>query len=190
MNTTCWMFSKPLSRSGRGECGASDPEPFLPVAPVAEVTPPSGSAPEVVHAAATSADTSARAARRVARRCRLGRLMRRATLSATLRSGPRGACGRMGGPRTRGATMERHVTPSGNSLVTVIPGDGIGPEVVRSAQRIVEAAGARVAWEEREAGAEVFRRGLPSGVPPETIESIRKTHVVLKGPLYTPLGFR
>ena len=85
--------------------------------------------------------------------------------------------------------MERHVTPSGNSLVTVIPGDGIGPEVVRSAKRIVEAAGARVAWEEREAGAEVFRRGLPSGVPAETIESIRKTRVVLKGPLETPVGF-
>jgi isocitrate dehydrogenase len=85
--------------------------------------------------------------------------------------------------------MERHVTPSGNTLVTVIPGDGIGPEVVRSAQRIMEAAGAKVEWEEREAGAEVFKRGLPSGVPPETIESIRKTRVALKGPLATPIGF-
>jgi isocitrate dehydrogenase len=85
--------------------------------------------------------------------------------------------------------MERHITPAGNTLVTVIPGDGIGPEVVRSAQRIVEATGAKVEWEEREAGAEVFRKGLPSGVPPETIESIRKTRVVLKGPLETPVGF-
>ncbi|HEU4354158.1 MAG TPA: NADP-dependent isocitrate dehydrogenase, partial [Actinomycetota bacterium] len=85
--------------------------------------------------------------------------------------------------------MERHVTPEGNILVTVIPGDGIGPEVVRSAQRIVEAAGAKVEWEERLAGAEIFRQGLPSGVPPETIESIRKTRVVLKGPLETPVGF-
>lgn len=78
---------------------------------------------------------------------------------------------------------------SGKTLVTVIPGDGIGPEVVRSAQRIVEAAGANVEWEEREAGAEVFKKGLPSGVPPETIESIDRTRVVLKGPLETPVGF-
>ena len=85
--------------------------------------------------------------------------------------------------------MERHVTPEGNTLVTVIPGDGIGPEVVRSAQRIVEATGAKVEWEERLAGAEIFKQGLPSGVPPETIESIRKTRVVLKGPLETPVGF-
>ncbi len=85
--------------------------------------------------------------------------------------------------------MERHVTPDGNTLVTVIPGDGIGPEAVRSAQRIVEASGAKVEWEERLAGAEVFKQGLPSGVPPETIESIRKTRVVLKGPLETPVGF-
>jgi len=85
--------------------------------------------------------------------------------------------------------MQRYVTPAGNTLVTVIPGDGIGPEVVRSAQRIVEASGAKVEWEECEAGAEVFRKGLPSGVPPETIESIRKTRVVLKGPLETPVGY-
>jgi len=75
------------------------------------------------------------------------------------------------------------------TLVTVIPGDGIGPEVVRSAQRIIEAAGARIDWEKCEAGAQVFEKGLPSGVPPETIESISKTRVVLKGPLETPVGF-
>ncbi len=85
--------------------------------------------------------------------------------------------------------MDVHVTPSGKTLVTVIPGDGIGPEVVRSAQRIVEATGAPIEWEEREAGAEVFKKGLPSGVPAETIESISKTRVVLKGPLETPVGF-
>jgi isocitrate dehydrogenase len=80
-------------------------------------------------------------------------------------------------------------TPAGKKLVTVIPGDGIGPEVVESAQRIIEATGVPIAWEERHAGASVFKRGLPSGVPPETIESIRKTRVVLKGPLETPVGF-
>ena len=75
---------------------------------------------------------------------------------------------------------------SGKRLVTLILGDGVGPEVVRSAQRIVEAAGSPVAWQECEAGADVFNRGLPSGVPAETIESIRETRVVLKGPLETP----
>jgi isocitrate dehydrogenase len=53
----------------------------------------------------------------------------------------------------------------------------------------VEAAGAAIEWEERQAGASVFRQGIASGVPPETIESIRRTRVVLKGPLETPVGF-
>jgi isocitrate dehydrogenase len=85
--------------------------------------------------------------------------------------------------------VQPQIRPHGKTLVTVIPGDGIGPECVRSAQRILEAAGASLEWEEREAGAEVFRKGLPSGVPPETIESIERTRVVLKGPLETPVGF-
>ena len=74
-------------------------------------------------------------------------------------------------------------------LVTVIPGDGIGPEVVRAAQRVVQATGVPIEWEEREAGMNVFKRGIASGVPKETIESIAKTRVVLKGPLETPVGF-
>lgn len=78
---------------------------------------------------------------------------------------------------------------SGPRRVTLIPGDGIGPEIIAVTRSILEAAGAQIAWEEHEAGAAVFRRGLPSGVPPETIESIRETRVVLKGPLETPVGF-
>jgi len=74
-------------------------------------------------------------------------------------------------------------------LVTLIPGDGIGPEVVASARQIVEATGAPVEWEQRQAGASVFLQGLASGVPDDTVESIRKTRVVLKGPLETPVGF-
>ena len=73
--------------------------------------------------------------------------------------------------------------------VTLIPGDGIGPEVVTAARRIVDATGAAIAWEEHEAGAEVFKRGLPSGVPQQTIDSISRTRVALKGPLETPVGF-
>ena len=73
--------------------------------------------------------------------------------------------------------------------VTVIPGDGVGPECVHAAQLVVEAVGAPVEWEQRQAGAGVFRQGIASGVPQETIESIRGTRVVLKEPLETPVGF-
>jgi len=85
--------------------------------------------------------------------------------------------------------MDLCKTADGKTLVTLIPGDGIGPEVVESARKIVEASGAQVAWEERHAGARIFKEGLPSGVPEDTIESTKKTKVVLKGPLETPVGF-
>jgi isocitrate dehydrogenase len=73
--------------------------------------------------------------------------------------------------------------------ITVLPGDGIGPEVVDSALAIVEATGARVEFERCEAGARAFQKGIATGIPKETIESIERTHVVLKGPLETPIGF-
>ena len=73
--------------------------------------------------------------------------------------------------------------------ITVIPGDGVGPEVVRSAQRIIAAVGVAIDWEVAEAGAEVFKRGDTSGVPQATRASIERTRVVLKGPLETPVGF-
>ncbi len=85
--------------------------------------------------------------------------------------------------------MSMHVTPDGKKLVTVIPGDGIGPECVDATKRIIEATGAPIAWEERYAGESVFKQGIASGVPTETIESIHKTRCVLKGPLGTPVGF-
>ncbi len=78
---------------------------------------------------------------------------------------------------------------AGRKLVTLIPGDGIGPEVVRATQAVIEATGASIDWEERQAGASIFRQGLPSGVPEDTIESVNRTRVVLKGPLETPVGF-
>src|SRR5919201_5535778 len=81
------------------------------------------------------------------------------------------------------------MSPSGKTIVTLIPGDGIGPECISAARRIVEAAGAPIEWQECEAGAEVFKKGLPSGVPPETMDSIARTRVALKGPLETPIGF-
>jgi isocitrate dehydrogenase len=73
--------------------------------------------------------------------------------------------------------------------ITLIPGDGVGPEIALATRRVIEAAGVAIDWEECEAGAEVFRRGDSSGVPRETAESIARTGVVLKGPLETPVGF-
>ncbi|MBI3565267.1 MAG: isocitrate dehydrogenase, partial [Elusimicrobia bacterium] len=69
--------------------------------------------------------------------------------------------------------------------VTLIPGDGIGPEVVASVKTVLAAAEVPIEWEERKAGAEVFKRGIASGVMPDTVESISRTKVALKGPLET-----
>jgi len=72
-------------------------------------------------------------------------------------------------------------------VVTLLPGDGIGPEVVDATIRIVEAAGFRAAWESFEVGsAAIARTGDP--LPREVLESIRKSGVALKGPITTPIG--
>lgn len=73
--------------------------------------------------------------------------------------------------------------------VTVIPGDGIGPEVVLATRRLIDATGVSIDWQEHHAGASVFRKGIASGVPQDTIDSIHRTKVALKGPLETPVGF-
>jgi isocitrate dehydrogenase (NAD+) len=71
--------------------------------------------------------------------------------------------------------------------VTLIPGDGIGPEVSEATRRVLEATGIGFAWEEREAGegaAEKFGDVLPE----DTLDSIRKNKIGLKGPITTPIG--
>ncbi|MCL5022491.1 MAG: isocitrate/isopropylmalate dehydrogenase family protein [Nitrospirae bacterium] len=71
--------------------------------------------------------------------------------------------------------------------VTLIPGDGVGPEISEAARRVIEAAGAPVRWEVQEAGEETYRReGTP--LPQRVIDSIRKNRVALKGPVTTPVG--
>ncbi|MFL5522846.1 MAG: NADP-dependent isocitrate dehydrogenase [Gemmatimonadaceae bacterium] len=72
--------------------------------------------------------------------------------------------------------------------ITVLPGDGIGPEVVDAALAIINATGVAVEFEKCEAGARGFQKGIPTGIPKETIESIERNRVVLKGPLETPIG--
>lgn len=71
--------------------------------------------------------------------------------------------------------------------VTLIPGDGIGPEVSEATVRVVEASGVQIAWERVAAGAEVIpEHGTP--VPEGVLESIRRNRVALKGPITTPVG--
>lgn len=72
--------------------------------------------------------------------------------------------------------------------VTAIPGDGIGPEVFEATRAILDAAGAPITWQIAEAGAAAFKRGVPSGAPRETLDSIAHNGIALKGPLETPVG--
>jgi isocitrate dehydrogenase len=73
--------------------------------------------------------------------------------------------------------------------ITVIPGDGIGPEVVAAALKVIEATGVEIEPEICLAGAKAFEKGIESGVPDETRQSIEETKVALKGPLETPIGY-
>ncbi|MDH4140483.1 MAG: isocitrate/isopropylmalate family dehydrogenase, partial [Coriobacteriia bacterium] len=71
--------------------------------------------------------------------------------------------------------------------VTLIPGDGIGPEITTAMRRVVEATGVDIEWEVVEAGADVMDKygtPLPNHVP----ESIRRNKVAIKGPITTPVG--
>jgi len=71
--------------------------------------------------------------------------------------------------------------------ITLIPGDGVGPELAEVARRVIDASGARVAWEIQEAGLAVMEReGTP--LPPRVLDSIRRNRVALKGPITTPRG--
>src|SRR3989339_408039 len=72
-------------------------------------------------------------------------------------------------------------------IVTLIPGDGIGPELADATVRVVDAAGGNISWEIAEAGSDVMDKyGTP--LPLVTLDSIRKNKVALKGPITTPIG--
>jgi isocitrate dehydrogenase (NAD+) len=71
--------------------------------------------------------------------------------------------------------------------VTLIPGDGIGPEVTAAAVRILEATGVKFEWESYAAGADAFAK-YHEYIPKELTESIERTRVALKGPVTTPIG--
>ena len=71
--------------------------------------------------------------------------------------------------------------------VTLIPGDGIGPEISQSVQKIISAAGVEINWDVQSAGADVTQKeGTP--LPLRVIDSIKKNKVALKAPVTTPIG--
>jgi len=71
--------------------------------------------------------------------------------------------------------------------ITLIPGDGIGPEVTDAVVRILESAGVAIAWERHDAGLLAVRRG-EQPLPAALLDSIRRNKVALKGPVTTPIG--
>ncbi|HEX6731516.1 MAG TPA: isocitrate/isopropylmalate family dehydrogenase, partial [Pyrinomonadaceae bacterium] len=71
--------------------------------------------------------------------------------------------------------------------ITLIPGDGIGPEVASNVVRIIEAAGVEIEWETHYAGAQALEK-FGETLPKELLESIKRNKVALKGPITTPIG--
>ncbi len=71
--------------------------------------------------------------------------------------------------------------------ITLIPGDGIGPEVSSAVVRIIEATGVDIKWETHYAGAQALEK-FGSTLPEDLLESIKRNKVALKGPITTPVG--
>lgn len=72
-------------------------------------------------------------------------------------------------------------------VVTLIPGDGIGPEIAKAMQIVIEGTGVDIEWETKQAGAETIKSvGTP--LPEDTLDSIRKNKIAIKGPITTPIG--
>jgi isocitrate dehydrogenase (NAD+) len=72
--------------------------------------------------------------------------------------------------------------------VTLIPGDGTGPELTEATRRVLEATGVDFDWDVREAGADVMDQYGGNPLPDEVLDAIRETGVALKGPITTPVG--
>jgi isocitrate dehydrogenase (NAD+) len=71
--------------------------------------------------------------------------------------------------------------------VTLITGDGTGPELAEAARRCVDATGVKINWDVQEAGVDVMER-LGTPIPDSTIDSVRRTRCALKAPITTPVG--
>jgi len=91
------------------------------------------------------------------------------------------------GPKSTSGRDSRGYNPSMPYNVTLIPGDGIGPELAAATRRVLDASGVSFDWEVQDAGEGVMARyGTP--LPEHVIESIRRNKVALKGPITTPVG--
>ncbi len=71
--------------------------------------------------------------------------------------------------------------------ITLIEGDGIGPEIADAVVKIIDAAGVKINWDRQTAGLDIIEKeGVP--LPNRVIESIKKNKVALKAPVTTPIG--
>jgi len=71
--------------------------------------------------------------------------------------------------------------------ITLIPGDGIGPEVTTAVERILKAAGLDIAWDRQDAGVVAFKK-YGQSLPPQLLDSVKRNKVALKGPVTTPIA--
>jgi isocitrate dehydrogenase (NAD+) len=71
--------------------------------------------------------------------------------------------------------------------ITLIPGDGIGPEVTTAVVRIFKAAGLEIDWDRQDAGVVAFKK-YGQSLPPQLLDSVKKNKVALKGPVTTPIA--
>ena len=81
----------------------------------------------------------------------------------------------------------RYLGGSVKHTITLIPGDGIGPEIAAATVKVVEATGVQIEWEEFLAGAGAVEK-FGETLPKEILDSIKRNHVALKGPVTTPVG--
>ena len=72
--------------------------------------------------------------------------------------------------------------------VTLIPGDGTGPEIAEATRRVLEASGARFDWDVQDAGADVMDQHGGNPLPDAVVDSIRRNGTAIKGPITTPVG--
>lgn len=71
--------------------------------------------------------------------------------------------------------------------ITLIPGDGVGPEITEATKRVLDATGVSIEWDIQEAGEDVYKREN-TPLPERVLESIKRNKVALKGPITTPVG--
>ena len=84
-------------------------------------------------------------------------------------------------------TVQRFILKPNMHPITLIPGDGIGPEVASNVVRIIEASGVEIQWETHYAGAQALEK-FGETLPQDLLDSIIRNKVALKGPITTPVG--